>query len=68
MRTIHIKGMMCGHCEATVRKALEALPEVDSAEVSHEKETAIVTLNALVSDERLKEAVEAEDYTVTGIE
>ena len=68
VRTIHIKGMMCGHCEATVRKALEALPEVDSAEVSHEKETAIVTLNALVSDERLKEAVEAEDYTVTGIE
>ena len=68
VRTIHIKGMMCGHCEATVRKALEALPEVDSAEVSHEKGTAIVTLNAPVSDERLKEAVEAEDYTVTGIE
>ena len=68
VRTIHIKGMMCGHCEATVQKALEALPEVDSAEVSHEKGTAIVTLNAPVSDERLKEAVEAEDYTVTGIE
>ncbi len=68
VRTIHINGMMCGHCEATVRKALEALPEVDSAEVSHEKGTAIVTLNAPVSDERLKEAVEAEDYTVTGIE
>ena len=59
---------MCGHCEAAVQKALEALPEVDSAEVSHEKGTAIVTLNAPVSDERLKEAVEAEDYTVTGIE
>ena len=68
VRTIHIKGMMCGHCEATVQKALDALPEVDSAEVSHEKGTAIVTLNAPVSDERLKEAVEAEDYTVTGIE
>ena len=68
VRTIRIKGMMCGHCEATVRKALEALPEVDSAEVSHEKGTAIVMLNAPVSDERLKEAVEAEDYTVTGIE
>ena len=68
VRTIHIKGMMCGHCEAAVQKALEALPEVDSAEVSHEKGTAIVTLNAPVSDERLREAVEAEDYTVTGIE
>ena len=68
VRTIHIEGMMCGHCEATVQKALKALPEVDSAEVSHEKGTAIVTLNAPISDERLKKAVEAEDYTVTGIE
>lgn len=68
VRTIRIEGMMCGHCEAAVQKALEALPEVDSAEVSHEKGIAIVTLNAPVSDERLKEAVEAEDYTVTGIE
>ena len=68
VRTLHIEGMMCGHCEATVQKALEALPEVASAEVSHEKGTAVVTLNAPVSDERLKAAVEAEAYTVTEIQ
>ena len=66
-KTIKIEGMMCGHCEATVKKALEALPEVDAAEVSHEAGTAIVTLNAQLADDTLKAAVEAKDYTVTGI-
>ena len=59
---------MCGHCEATVKKALEALPQVTSAEVSHEAGTAVVTLTAPVPEETLKQAVEAEDYTVTGID
>ena len=67
-KTIHIEGMMCGHCEATVKKALEALDGVQSAEVSHEKGTAIVTLTADVADADLKAAVEAKDYTVTGID
>lgn len=67
-KTIKIDGMMCGHCEATVKKALEALPEVASAEVSHEKGTAVVTLTAEVSDDVLKKTVEDKDYTVTGIE
>ena len=66
-KTIHIEGMMCGHCEATVKKALEALDGVQSAEVSHEKGTAIVALTADVADADLKAAVEAKDYTVTGI-
>ena len=68
MKTIHIEGMMCGHCEATVKKALEALDGVQSAEVSHEKGTAIVALTADVADAVLKAAVEAKDYTVTGID
>lgn len=59
---------MCGHCEARVKKALEALPEVSEAVVSHEAGTAIVTLSADVSDETLKKAVEDQDYKVTGIE
>ena len=67
-KTIHIEGMMCGHCEATVKKALEALDGVQSAEVSHEKGTAIVALTADVVDADLKAAVEAKDYTVTGID
>ena len=67
-KTLHVEGMMCGHCEARVKKALEALPEVQEAVVSHEAGTAIVTLSANVSDETLKKAVEAQDYTVTGIE
>ena len=67
-KTIHIKGMMCGHCEATVQKALEALPEVTSAQVSHDAGTAVVTLQAPVADEVLRRAVEDKDYTVTGIE
>ena len=67
-KTIHIEGMMCGHCEATVKKALEALDGVQSAEVSHEKGTAVVALAADVADADLKAAVEAKDYTVTGID
>ena len=66
-KTITIEGMMCGHCEATVKKALEALPEVTEAEVSHAAGTAVVTLSAPVDDAALKAAVEAKDYTVTGI-
>ena len=66
-KTMKIEGMMCGHCEATVKKALEALPEVDSAEVSHEAGTAVVTLNAQVSDEVLKKTVEDKDYKVLEI-
>lgn len=67
-KTIKIEGMMCGHCEATVKKALEALPQVDAAQVSHTAGTAVVTLNAGVADDVLTQAVEAKDYKVTGIE
>lgn len=66
-KTMKIKGMMCGHCEASVKKALEALPEVAEAVVSHEQGSAVVTLSAEISDEKLKEAVEAQDYKVTDI-
>ena len=66
-KALKVEGMMCGHCEARVKKALEALPEVDEAVVSHEAGTAIVTLNAEVADDVLKNAVEAQDYKVTGI-
>ena len=67
-KTITIEGMMCGHCEAAVKKALEALPQVSEAVVSHEKGTAVVTLNAEVADDVLKKAVEDKDYKVTGIQ
>ena len=67
-KTLHVEGMMCGHCEARVKKALEALPEVSEAVVSHTAGTAIVTLSAEVSNETLKKAVEDQDYQVTGIE
>ncbi len=63
-KTLKIEGMMCGHCEATVKKALEELPQVASAEVSHESGTAKVTLNADISDDALKAVVEAKGYTV----
>ena len=66
-KTIHIEGMMCGHCEAAVKKALEALPQVDAAEVSHTAGTAVVTLNADVDDAALTKAVEDKDYKVTGV-
>lgn len=67
-KTIHIEGMMCAHCEATVKKALEALDGVESAAVSHEAGTAVVTMTAPVADDALRDAVQAKDYTVTGIE
>lgn len=63
-KTLKIEGMMCGHCEAHVRQALEALPGVESAAVSHESGTAVVTLSADVSDEALKKAVADAGYTV----
>lgn len=66
-KTMKIEGMMCGHCEARVKKTLEAIPEVESAEVSHENDTAVVTLNAPLADEVLKNAVEAQDYKVIEI-
>lgn len=67
-KTMKIEGMMCGHCEARVKKALEALPGVDTAEVSHEAGTAVVTLSAEVSGDVLKKAVEDEDYKVLEIQ
>jgi Cu2+-exporting ATPase len=67
-KTLKIEGMMCEHCEATVKKALEKLDGVEKAEVSHEKGTAVVTLSAPVDDAVLTRAVEDRDYTVTGIE
>ncbi|MBU3840944.1 MAG: metal-transporting ATPase, partial [Candidatus Ruminococcus intestinipullorum] len=67
-KTIKIEGMMCGHCEAHVKKALEALPEVELAEVSHEKGMAVLTLQMEVSDEVLKKTVEDLDYKVVEID
>ena len=67
-KTMNIEGMMCGHCEARVKKALEALAGVESAEVSHEKGTAVVSMSADVADDTLKEAVEAQDYKVNSIQ
>ena len=66
-KTMNIKGMMCGHCESAVKKALEALPEVASAEVSHEKGTAVVTLEKEIADDVLKKTVEDKDYEVVEI-
>ena len=67
-KTLEIKGMMCPHCEAAVKKALEAIPEVVDAEVSHTAGTAVVTLQSPVDDAALKKAVEDKDYKVLGIE
>ncbi len=67
-KTLRIEGMMCPHCEATVKKALESLDFVDAAEVSHEAGTAVVTLNKEADDSVLTQAVEAKDYKVLGIE
>lgn len=67
-KTMNIEGMMCGHCEARVKKALEALAGVESAEVSHEKGTAVVSMSADVADDTLKEAIEAQDYKVDSIQ
>lgn len=66
-KTIQIEGMMCGHCESTVKKALEELKNVQNAEVSHEKGTAIVTLTGEVNDKTIKNAIKAAGYKVTGI-
>jgi Cu2+-exporting ATPase len=67
-KTMKIEGMMCGHCEARVKKCLEALSQVDEAVVSHEAGTAVVTLNGDISNEELTKAVEAQDYKVTSVE
>ena len=67
-KTIHIEGMMCGHCEAHVKKALEAIDGVAEAQASHEKGTAVVTLTADVADEVLTKAVEEQDYKVVSVE
>lgn len=67
-KTMKIEGMMCGHCEATVKKALETLEQVSAAEVSHKDGTAVVTLQADISDEELKKAVEEKDYMVVSVE
>ena len=66
-KTLYVKGMMCGHCEARVKKALEAVDGVASAAADHNNGTAVVTLTKDVSDETLKAAVEAQDYEVTGV-
>ncbi len=67
-KTVKIEGMMCGHCEARVKKCLEALPQVEEAVADHKKGCAVVTLSGEISDEALKKAVEDQDYKVTGIE
>ena len=67
-KTLNVEGMMCGHCEARVKKALEALPQVSEAVVSHTAGTAVVTLTEDVADDVLKKAVEDQDYKVTGIQ
>ena len=63
-----IEGMMCGHCEARVKKCLEALPQVDEAVVSHETGTAVVKLNSEIADEVLKKTVEDQDYKVLDVQ
>lgn len=67
-KTLKIEGMMCGHCEARVKKALEAVSGVKQADVSHTAGTAVVTLETGVADDVLQNAVEAQDYTVIGIQ
>ena len=67
-KTVKIQGMMCGHCEATVKKALEALPFVETAAVSHDAGTAVLTLNGEMDETAVKNAVEAKDFTFLGIE
>ena len=67
-KTMKIEGMMCGHCEARVKKTLEALEAVEVAEVSHENGTAVVTLTQDITNDVLKEAVEAQDYKVLSVE
>lgn len=66
--TVKIEGMMCNHCEMTVKKALEALDGVEKADVSHTKGTAVLTLDKAVADGDIKKAIEDKDYTFKGIE
>lgn len=66
-KTMKIEGMMCGHCEARVKKCLEALPQVTEAVVSHESGSAVVKLNGEIADEALQKAVEEQDYKVLSI-
>ena len=68
IKTLHVEGMSCKHCEKRVKGALEALPQVEAAEVSHVAGTAVVTLKEAVDDAVLKGAVEAADYEVTSVE
>ena len=67
-KQIHIEGMMCGHCEASVKKALEALPFIAEAVVSHDAGTAVITLSGELDEAAVKAAVEAKDFTFEGIE
>ena len=67
-KTLKVEGMMCEHCEARVKKALEAVSGVESAVADHNKGTAVVTLCEAVADDALREAVEAQDYKVLGVE
>ena len=67
-KTMKIEGMMCGHCEARVKKCLEALEQVEAAQVSHEAGTAVVTLSSELSDDILKKTVEDQDYKVISIQ
>ena len=67
-KTMKINGMMCGHCEARVKKTLEALTQVTEAVVSYETGTAVVTLNEEISDEELKKVIEDQDYEVVSVE
>ena len=67
-KTMKINGMMCGHCEARVKKTLEALAQVTEAVVSHETGTAVVTLSAEISNEELKKVIEDQDYEVVSVE
>ena len=67
-KTMKIEGMMCGHCEARVKKTLEGLTEVELAEVSHQNGTAVITLKSNISDEELKKVIEAQDYKVISVE
>lgn len=67
-KTMKIEGMMCEHCEARVKKCLEALPQVDSAKVSHKEGTAVLSLNAEIDNETLKKTMEDQDYKVTFIQ
>ena len=64
---VKVKGMMCGHCEARVKKVLEAIENVESAEASHEKENVIINATGELSDAVIRETIENEDYEVTEI-